>query len=283
MIETIVPAPIPGAGRMLDVTWPGILSLRPGNGTNIGALGSFTRQGSQAPINNTTAQSATGVASSIQWGTGTGYFGRSACLFKPGTGAPGLGAAQSMDPMVITPSFAPAANQSDASDTDDFRCFRLFAVMSFQPQPSYAGDTGFTCVALNAGNMDLTTSAKGFGICQKAANQVSFIMAPALAGGLTINTPIFTGDVAVWRTYELRVLGATPSSNAKVKVFVNGTQVVQFDWVNDGFPDPLHSNGSYGFQTYIVAHGGGVGGAGAAGLALDHIRFIVGPTEASLL
>lgn len=281
-IDTIVPAPILGAQRTLDITWPGILGLRPNNGSAVGAIAHMTRQGAGQPLQNTSGVALIGAGSAFQWGTGTGYLGRAAGVLRPGHGAPPVGMNVQLDPMVLTPTFGPSTNQNDGSQTDDWACWRCYGILSFQPQVSYAADMGMVWVCLNAGNSDLTNGAKGFGFLQTSDTQISFSIAPALGGGIGTTSVVFTGNVQLWNTYEIRIIGATPANNAVLKVFVNGRRVISYDWVTAGLPDPQHSNLQYGFLTMLNAHASGVGGD-ASGFAINKARFIVGPTEASLL
>lgn len=287
-IDSTVPQPVPGAARTYSVTWPGVIQTRPATGTNVGQAPNMTRQGSQAPLGAiTSAQQFTGVGSSITWGTNitaTAYLGRAAVIFRPGTAAPPTGAVQQMDALVMTPTWGAKTDQTDSSATDDYACWRLVTVLSFQPQPSYVADNGVTAVCLNAGSYDIISGfASGFGFIQTADQEVSFVRRSVNAGGLLTKTPIISGvDLQKWRTYELRIIGATPAKNAILKVFVNGNIVLTLDWVTDALPSPVHSNGTYGFQVCGVAHCAGVGG-GNAGFALNTASMMVGPTEASLL
>jgi hypothetical protein len=289
-IDQIVPSPTPGAGRSLDLSWPDYISVMPING---GAVGTgrvaWGRQGANTPsaaIGNNQSQSDTGVGGTHGFfaATGTGWNGRGAIQLSPGTTfGVNAGVRNSLDAMTLFPNFGAAAVNGDASATDDFACWRCFAIISFPATNFFGSDLGIEWTAANAGNPQLVGGgACGFGFQQTAIDTVSFIRRPAIAGALTTTAVRVTSqaDLLNWNTYEIRVIGATPNTNAILKVLINGRRVLTLDWVTDVLGAPLASNGLFGYVTGLMAMSGG---AGAQGLVVNRVRFMAGPTEASLL
>lgn len=290
MIETVVSAYPPGAGRSYDVSWPDYLGVMPING---GAVGTgrvvWGRQGGNTPsagIGNNVSQSNTGVGGTPGFfaATGTGWNGRGAIQLVPGnTFGLNAGVRCSLDAMTIFPNFGAAAVNGDISATDDFACWRCFAILSFPVTNGYGSDLGIEWTAGNVGNPQIVGGgACGFGFQQTAADTISFVRRPSIGGALTSTVVRQTSNVDLlnWNTYEIRVIGATPARNALLKVLINGQRVLTLDWVNDNLGAPLASNGLFGYVTGLMALSGGVG---SQGLVVNRVRFHAAPTETALL
>lgn len=291
MIETVVSAYPPGSGRSLDITWPDYLGVMPANGTAIPLNRvAWGRQGINTPsasIGNNQAQTNTGAGGTpgVFAATGAGFQGRGAVQLVPGTTAGAtVGVRMSLDAMTILPNIGAAGANGDRSNTDDYACWRCFAIIAFPLNNSFGGsDLGIEWSAANVGNWQIIGGgAAGFGFQQSAAGTVNFVRRPTVGGALTSTVVRQTSaaDLVKWNTYEIRVIGATPDRNAQLKVFVNGNSVLQLDWVNDNLGVPLWSTGQFGYMTSLQAYSGGVG---AQGLVVQRVRFMAGPTEASLL
>jgi hypothetical protein len=289
-LDQIVPVNSPGAGRSLDISWPDYFAVMPQNG---GAVPTtrvpWGRQGANTPaagVGNTQAQSNTGVGGTPGFfaATGTGWNGRGAIQLNPGnTFGLNTGVRLSLDAMTMFPNYGAAAVNGDRSATDDFACWRCFAIMSFPATNAYGSDLGIEWAASNVGNWQLVGGgACGFGFQQTAADTISFIRRPSIGGALTSTIVRQTSNVDLlsWNTYEVRVIGATPDHNAFLRVFINGTRVLSLDWVNDNLGAPLASNGVFGYTTGLHAFSGGVG---SQGLVVNRVRFMAAPTEAALL
>lgn len=289
-VDQIVPVSPPGAGRSLDLTWPDYIGALPANGSAIGT-GRVTwgRQGANTPlaaVGNSQSQTDTGVGGThgIFAATGTGWNGRGAVQLLPGnTFGATVGFRNTLDAMCIMPNFGAAATNGDRSASDDFACWRCFAIMSFPTVNGLGSDLGIEWSASNIGSPQISGGgAAGFGIIQTATDTISLIRRSAVAGAMTTTTIRQTSaaDLVKWNTYEIRVIGATPDRNAQLKVFINGNSVLQLDWVTDNLGAPLASTGVFGYVTSLQAMSGGVG---AQGLVVQRVRFMAGPTEASLL
>lgn len=289
--DQIVPSPTPGAGRSLSIYWPDYLSVMPANGAAI-PIGrvAWGRQGYTTPsagVGNNQSQSNTGVGGTPGFfsATGTGFNGRGAVQLMPGnTFGVNAGVRLSLDAMTIFPNYGAAAVNGDQSATDDFACWRCYAVMAFAGGTNGLGsDLGIEWTASNVGNPQLVGGgACGFGFQQTAVDTVSFIRRPAIAGALTTTAVRVTtaADLLSWNSYEIRIIGATPARNAVLKVLINGRSVLSLDWVTDVLGAPLASTGVYGYVTGLMAL---CGGAAAPGLVVNRVGFMAGPTEASLL
>ena len=277
----------PGAARSIDITWPGIMQVRPNNGVAVGPIGFMTRQASELPINNTSSQQFTGIGSTATWGTGTGYRGRAGIVFVCGTGAGGTGVYQTLDPMCIVPTFGDMSLQGDASGADDYACYRCQAIIAFESHSVYTSDIGIIWATAVAGGYDIQNAvvgSSGFGFCQTAADEVSFVRRSVNGGGALTKTVVrktSVADLQKWHVYEVRVIGATATQNAKLKVLVDGALILNLDWITDNLPNPIHSNGIYGFNTVLVNHAANAGSVGQ--FAVNRVRFMIAQDEQSLL
>lgn len=277
----------PGSARSIDIWWPGFTSVLPTNGGAVGiGIVTLGRQGQNSPtVNNTQSQGLSGVGSSVVAATGTGWNGRGAVRLHPGTGGAGTGAQVTLDAMTINPNVGAAATNGDDSKTDDFACWRCFGVLSFGANNAFGAtdETGICWSAHNVGNYGVRQGAAGWGFFQTALDEISFIRRSLPGGGVLSSVVVRkTSDVDLlkWNSYEMRLIGATPGGNARLLALINARLVASFDWVNDGLPTPQASNGTYGFVTTLLGRGPS---ATATGLSVNRVRFVAGPTEASLI
>jgi hypothetical protein len=115
---------------------------------------------------------------------------------------------------------------------DDFRCWQFTFIGAWT--------TGGTEAGLEIGpgvvNMAMfTTLNDGVGILMRAANQVNVCVRQS--GVLTADTAIASTaingasyDIADWHVYQIRIIGATPSTDAQLKVLSDGIVRQTFSW-----------------------------------------------------
>jgi hypothetical protein len=278
-----------GAGRTLDAVFPGNDTLGQNGAAYPLAQTARGRPGvGQIYAGYSQSQSVTGTGA-VRYATGTGWNGRGAIQLFPGA----AGTAKLATGFSVNPALGAAAVNSYVSDP--MSCYRLLAIMSFGAGNSVAGalETSWVWSAPAAGNTTLRGGASGFGFIQTAVGTVSFARRAGSGGGggLLTETPALVSDAAGilnWHAYEIRIIGATSTTNAQLKAFIDGTQVnlagvngATLDWVADGLPNALDSSGGlYGFNNWV--HGNGAA-APATGLVFHRIYLQAAPDEINLL
>ncbi len=295
MIETVISTPPAGAGRSLDLMWPGLLDTLGVNGTAVSnAVNMVGRPGGVSL--GAQFQTVSGVGSAIAYATGTGFNGRGAVQLIPGTGGANTGAKVQLT-WGLNPSLGGASVNGylNSALTDPYACYRLVSLLSFGANNNTAvtNETGWVYSAHNVGDHTIRPGgACGFGFIQTAADTVSFVRRAGVsgAGGVVTVVPVIQSSAAGilnWHCYEIRIIGATSAQNAQLKAFVDGQQVnlqgvngPALDWIADSLPTPLASNGVYGFQCAFHGRGPGVG---ASGLAIYRTFYQTAPVEAALV
>jgi hypothetical protein len=125
----------------------------------------------------------------------------------------------------------------------------------------------------------LAATFPGFRVGPGSGSTIVFQVRQTDGGLLTINNTVASGlDTTNWNAYEIRFIGATPTTEAVVKVLVNGVQVAQ----------ALYGAGTLlpGFLRGTSAgYGIGVGNRGATGsyVPLCGVQIAAAPTESALL
>jgi hypothetical protein len=262
--------------------WPGYIGVMPQNGGGI-PLGVLLQGRPGGNALGTHSQTVAGTGT-IAAATGTGFNGRGGIQASPGA----AGSAKIGIDWALNPAIGAAAVNKYRSDP--FSCFRMLGVLAFGANNG-AGETGWVYVASNAGDDRLRDGgATGFGFVQTGVGQVSFIRRAGSGGGggALTSVPVLNTDAAglvSWHLYEIRVIGATDTANAKVRVYVDGIPVAAIgtlDWVNDNLPVPVANGGagSYGLTHKIYSY---AAAAGAGGIIVHRTFFHAAPTEDALL
>lgn len=278
------PATYPrGSGRSYDVRWPQFNAyLSTNTVVNLGGVGCLNRMG-QFPQINTSTQGLTGIGAQATYFTL--YRGRQALVLRPGTGGIGTGIYTKIDAMAMLPHVSTALEENDQSDTDDMSCWRCYAYLQFEPQPTYqVGATGIFWSAANVGSFGLDNGAGGFGFTQTDANTIEFIRRQVTNVGVITRQVVFfdPNGLTKWNCYEIRIIGSKAGRGQRLKAFINGVLVAEFDWTADGIGNPLHSNLEYYYATTLHARGAG-GGGGNAGMGVNRVQMMTAPTEELLL
>lgn len=263
--ETVISAPIRGAARSLDMSFPSPQTETVGNVAQ--GIQWFNRQG--ITVWDMGSQTAFGVPpAGSGWGT---YKGRVAHK-TTGSGTSG-GFYRTGNNFGI---YFPQTKQAGVF-RDDFACWRVMGILAFDGSSLGAGDIGLE-VAPNF-NYDIVVGAPpGFQLAPTAAGAVSLRVSRNGGGVFTVNQVVANVDVNEWHAYEMRFIGATDTVDGVFKAFVDGAQVAQFSW-GAGTLLPGWTNG--GGAGYMV----GVGNRGAAAtyICKNGLQIAAAPTEAALL
>jgi hypothetical protein len=150
-----------------------------------------------------------------------------------------------------------ATGSTGGTFQDDINCWRVVAILAFNGASLGSGDIGLEVGAGMSTTYSIITALNpGFRLAPTAAGQISFQVRQNGGGGLTVNQVVANVDVNDWHCYELRFIGATATTNAAAKAFVDGVQVASQLW-GPGTLLPAFGNGT------SIGYGIGVGNRGA--------------------
>jgi hypothetical protein len=167
--------------------------------------------------------------------------------------------------------------QQGGAFTDDFRCWRVAAIMAFDAGLG-SGDTG---IEVGPGlNYDIVVGTPpGFRLAPFSGSTIGLQVRQNGGGAFTINQVVASNiDTTEWHCYELRFIGATDRRDALLKAFVDGRQVFQASW-GAGTLLPNWANGTS--EGYMV--GNGNRGANGCWIANCGIQISAASTEAGLV
>jgi hypothetical protein len=281
MIETVVTPRSAGAGRFADVFWPGITAwLSQNTVVNPSGIPAQIRNGG-APLGNTIGQIIQGGSVGAQTEYFPLYRGRNALVMRPGTGPDGSGYQATFDPLSVLPVIGAKTQQLDASTTDQMLCYRAYGILQIEAPDTFSFPTGLSWSAPNAGSYNLGDGASGFMFSITNTGVINFTRRAAIAGAV-VTEAVYTGSPTLWNSYEIRILGATPSRNSLLKVYVNGILRKTYDWVTDNLCNCVSNVGGYQLKMSVQARGPGVNGANG-GVAINRLHASWAPTEADLL
>lgn len=277
---------IGGGGKVIrprawSAMWPnGILDYPlPANGTVIATPQWILDSGALwSSCSSTVAGTGTRT-----WGTGTGYRGRGVIIHAAGAGG---SARTNLNGASIWP-YAEQGAEIDSTLSDELSFRRLIAILAFEPAGGFVNGFGLHMSAHQIGNPDIVGGgAKGFGFQKTAVGIVSLISRQALGvGGVVTHAqyapPLGDSDLIKFNVYEAIACPARPGIDAFIKFKINGNLIASKkvgSAADAGCPaDPQHSTGSYGLIPTLMALNNN------NQLACAGLRYIVGPTEASVL
>lgn len=241
--ETVIPAPIRGAARTLDMAYPAPLPQAVSN--NAIGLTWINRQGFATFTMGTTSTFGAQPP-------GSGWFEyRGRMAFKTnGSGTSGSYYISGGNFAIYFPT-----TQLDAAYNDDFACWRVVAILAFDPGLG-AGDTGIEIGA--AANYDVITgNAPGFRFGPAGPNSAAFQVRQNGGGPLTVNQAIAPVGMSTqdYNAYEIRFIGATPQRDAVVKAFFNGVQYGAFNYGAGSLMPGLANGTTLGWQMCVGNRG----------------------------
>jgi hypothetical protein len=206
-IGNTLPNPIPGAGRLIDFTYP--------------SLGQYINGTVASMRNNISAQTQGCTQQGILGGGGNGVQASNGVptVYLQSSAAVGNGNAVYMNPARILLTTT-KGNFIDPS-CNDYAVWRLiFNVGLFAP-PAATGEVGcyVTCDPNQA--KIVTGGASGFGF--RFLNDGSIVYLVSV-GGVPTNTTVFAGPLVSEQIHslELRMFGATQTQEARLQVLVDG-------------------------------------------------------------
>jgi hypothetical protein len=271
-----------GAGRFIDVFWPGIQIFSAQNTVVNPSTIPAQIRGGDAPLGNTIGQIISG-SGPCQVEHFPLYRGRPALVCRPGTGAAGTGIQVFFDPMAVAPVIGAAATQLDESDTDQMLCYRAYGILQIEPPDSFNVSTGLSWSAPNAGDYNISNGAAGFMFAISATGEIVFVRRDGIGGAVVVDAlDGVLGAGVLWRSYEVRIIGAKPSHNSLLKVYINGKLLRTYDWITNGLCNCVSNVGTYGLKMSVQSRGAGVNGANT-GVAINRLHASWAPTESDLL
>ena len=160
---------------------------------------------------------------------------------------------------------------------DDYRCWRIMLTLAVDAGFLTTGDNGLTLGPASDFN---TVVAANDGLCFRPLTNDSYGVFIRQGGAVTFNAAVATGlDVTQFNTIEFRIVGATVTTDAVLKAYVNGVQRQSWSWGAGSILPGLQVNGaSMGWNI-----GCGNRGSPAIYLASGGLRIIAAATEDGLL
>lgn len=266
----------PGAGRVVDVAWPSP-EANPWSGVSVNA--SSRVQGPAIGIlAHTTFTGGDTASFTIHNGVDCAKFVTPALANEGGFWG-------SQDVFRAHPRTT--KGHFIAASCDDWAVWRCIGNIAYDTIPGADSDLGITIAQQTNGGINMVLSsgvnnADGFVISRSTDGSMYFYFR---TGGVLTKTKIGDSaagfDPTLFHSYEIRMINATQSADAVLKVFVDGTQVTQFSW-GVGTVLPVASSANPGFAAGVSA----MTSAAAAQtmyVAFGGFRVIKGPTEAACL
>lgn len=159
---------------------------------------------------------------------------------------------------------------------DDFRCWRIVLVAAYDHGILNNTDLGLE-VGPGFNYNILVTPNSGLAV-RPSSNTTAGVVA-STGGAPTIQQDVATGlDVADWNAYEMRIIGATLTTDAIWKVFINGVHVFEESWTGGRLPT-MASGASLGYSVGV----GNRGATTAAYTAIAGLHVSAAATEEGLL
>jgi hypothetical protein len=270
-IETVVPNPIPGAGRFFDFVWPAINNYLPA--ANISAR------------NQLAAPTGAGVAF-VSFGGGVA---NTAAMWK---GVPiisvncsavaGNGNATELIPARVLLN---TTRNALAAINNDILCWRIIWNAATFVAPANTGEVGLYLITDQNTPKIVTGTSSGFGFRFFNDGSVGFT---TITGGLATTTTlkaVASGyDLTDVHSYELRLFGATANADANLEVLIDNVTLTALlpatskSWAAGTKLPPTQLTGAnLGFIPTAVAMANV-----ASGLFVNQMRVIAGPTLDSL-
>lgn len=168
---------------------------------------------------------------------------------------------------------------------DEMACWRLYALLAFQqPGGPITADAGLVIAPGNNTIVRSAPTAAGMSLGLRDIDTLGF-STRAVGGGAIVDHVLTlpTGfDIEDWHTYELRLLSATSSAEATLKVLIDDDLMYQSQWgAGTELPDML-ANNLLGFTWAVSNLGGSPDFTTTMYLALGGVEFACSMTEDGL-
>jgi hypothetical protein len=270
-LETTLPNPIPGAGRMLDMIWPSpldfVLSAPAMFRINPAAFGSA--------IGPTFASGGGGGVDSLQIVNGVLSY-NVAC-----NAAVGSFHATLLPQKVY---FNTTKNFPDGL-VDDLHCWRIIFIAAIFAVPAVTGEMGLY-LATNTNNVRVVNdTSSGFGFRFLNDGSVVFMTIQGVAPTNTTLVTVAGGfDVTQFHAYELRIFGATATQEAHLQVLIDSASKTSLlpatsqSWAAGSLlPIVPVVNPVAGFTPDVCCMGNN-----ANAIRINQVRVMAGPTPDSV-
>jgi hypothetical protein len=174
---------------------------------------------------------------------------------------------------------------------DDARCWRVVIIGGMVNAPTVEHDIGFACIPTvnGADCFQLILKARdGFGFGFQADGSVRFF---SNVGGVVTSqtiTPTAAGGYAIdaMHAYEIRIAGATPTSDATLGILLDGVGVALPVGLSSWAPATTNLPAITSFDVNSAGFLGGVGcisNGVANAMYVNSARIMCGPTPQSCL
>lgn len=264
MSQSQVVSPRPsGAGRTIDVFWP-----FPGGNLFNGSTAAITRGGVQSTIGS--QGGGGGVGHTGTWDGETVQLNR--CFIASDLSARTFSNQYAFDWRPLK------GNGKDRP----FGCYRIVGAMSASafPTDNTTREMGFAVLRQGGGYL-LKDSNDGFGIRVVDANNAELVV----RGPNGVQRVAIPVDYTKLHTYDLRLIGATASLDAQLKLYVDGAGVALpaafSSWAaGTNLPSPSWISSNINFYLGLVNYSGN---AFDNSLCTKYLHMQAAPTEADLL
>lgn len=278
--EVTISASPPGAGRFKDYIWPDPCTYT--DSTNATSrIAGYKANISGLSFANIGFGGGTPTRVNVRHGL--------PCIDLPCTAVAGNGngrgapSAKLMFPTLKTGNFSSPL-------FDDMRCWRIIFIGGMVTAPNVEQDIGFACI--NTGNVGdcvqlVVHGRDGFAFGFVNNGSVRFFSNVGGVQTQQIITPTAAQGYAIdaMHMYEMRIEGATPTTDATMKVFLDGAQVALpatlASWA-PGTKLPVMVSPDAASAGFVGGFGC-ISGGGVNTLFVHQFRVICGPTLQSLL
>lgn len=271
MRQEVVIQPSPrGAARTLDASFPSFV-LQTLTNTTLG--GNFISRQTQIQF-NLGANTSAGGGSTSQWV----YHNGRVCYRWSGTGLSSNYWTSGVAGGSFAISFPTLKSGVGGTFQDDYRCWRIMMTLAVDAGFSTTGDNGLDVGPQNDFNVVV---AAVDGIAFRPTSNTSFGVRIKQGHVITFDADVATDvDVTLFNTIELRIIGATATTDAVVKAYVNNVQRQAWAFGAGTVLPNLVDGGGGGIGWNI---GVGNRGSPAIYLPMGGLRIIAAATEDGLL
>lgn len=226
-LDQVISGLAQGAGRSLDVQWPGLVTTFAG--------GAEQKMSTRAGVDHL-AQGPTFQWNILSHNGGSftyGIFKNATCVrVRSGTVLGDGENAWNATGLSLRPRLgrSPILNTRDA-----FSAYRILMTAAFGAIPSADTDYGLELLMPATGGVQniIAGGVPGFGFVRRSDGTVNIVIRTAVAGALTFQPvePSFLNfDATEFHTYEIRLISATSAVDAQAQFIVDGRPIATFSW-----------------------------------------------------
>lgn len=256
-LETVTSPQTLGAGRITSWSFP-ILGIQNTGSTGGGVTAQVGRpiahindiQSGAAGLN----QVITGVPPNPQgW---IQYKGRVAFQITSNTGTGKTWTPNFATQQAFVMPFQNVKGTGNPSKAEDFACWSFSGILAFDAIPGpIVGDVGITLGVGTRAEIRGAALFAGIELGPSDVGTISVIARQADGGALTLNQVVTnTLDLTLYHEYELRIIGATSTAEAQLKVLIDGSVLAVIPWgAGTVLPDHVVGGaGNLGFTAGVI-------------------------------